>query len=404
MDYAVADTMPEPREERRMARHPGSIDQHAGKWRIRLCVAGKRHFYWLELDTPQEDVEQHARAKHVELKKEANRRADGLPDRVRFSELLKTYRSERLGLRAPNSQKAYETTLQAAETFFVTQGGDPAAHKVRRDHVSRFLSWRRWHAPDGTRHEDPVQARTVNKDRVVLGVLFEFGVERGVVDQNPVRYVPEVEGDSREPVILNGDEYERLIVATEGRPMLRLHVLVMGEAGLRADSESLHLEWDDVDLESGFLTVRSGRDGHRTKSGKSRKVPMTARLRDAMREHFAAYRFATYRGKRTSYVFHHELDRRHAKAGSRITGLRRAFNSAVDRAGLPTGREGLNQHDLRHRRVTEWLRDGHPAHKVQKAMGHADLKTTLHYEHMVEDDLLTLVAERKPALMATGTR
>jgi len=94
----------------------------------------------------------------------------------------------------------------------------------------------------------------------------------------------------------------------------------------------------------------------------------------------ATYQLRTYNGERTPWVFRHELDRRHVKAEARLGGFRRAFAGAVKQAALPAD---LVQHDLRHRRVTEWLRQGHPAHKVQKAMGHSDLRTTLHYEHMV---------------------
>lgn len=119
-------------------------------------------------------------------------------------------------------------------------------------------------------------------------------------------------------------------------------------------------------------------------------VPMTPRLRAAMREHMATHRLKTYRGERTPWVFHHELDRRHAKAGSRLTGLRRAFGSAVELAGLPTD---LNQHDLRHRRVTTWLEDGHPAHIIQMALGHADLRTTMGYAHLTKNSLLQLVED-----------
>lgn len=49
--------------------------------------------------------------------------------------------------------------------------------------------------------------------------------------------------------------------------MLSLYVTTLGEAGVRCDSEALHLRWEDVDLEEGFLWISSGRDGHRTKSG-----------------------------------------------------------------------------------------------------------------------------------------
>src|SRR5690606_10892560 len=100
------------------------------------------------------------------------------------------------------------------------------------------------------------------------------------------------------------------------------------------------------------------RKGRRTKSGKSRRVPMTPRLRDAFRGHMARYRFANYRGEPTEWVFHHDRDRRHAKAGTRLGSLRRAFQGAVDRAKLPAD---LRQHALRHRRVTVWLAEGKPA-------------------------------------------
>ncbi|MFC1661332.1 tyrosine-type recombinase/integrase, partial [Gemmatimonadota bacterium] len=76
--------------------------------------------------------------------------------------------------------------------------------------------------------------------------------------------------------------------------------------------------------------------------------------------------------------------------GDRIGSFRNGFNAAAKRAGLPSD---LVQHDLRHRRVTKWLAEGKPAHIVQKAMGHSDLRTTLHYEHLVPEDLLCLVEE-----------
>lgn len=60
----------------------------------------------------------------------------------------------------------------------------------------------------------------------------------------------------------------------------------------------------------------------------------------------------------------------------------------MKRAKLPAD---LRQHDLRHRRVTTWLAEGKSPALVQKAMGHADLATTMGYTHLVDDDLLALV-------------
>ncbi|HSH75079.1 MAG TPA: tyrosine-type recombinase/integrase, partial [Longimicrobiales bacterium] len=130
-------------------------------------------------------------------------------------------------------------------------------------------------------------------------------------------------------------------------------------------SEALWLRWDDVDLEDGFLRVESVRKGRRTKSGKIRYVPLTDRLRSTLRSHFARYRFNDYG---SPWLFHHVRRRRNATKGARITGLRRAFEGAVKRAELPLE---LNQHDLRHRRVTTWLAARKQPQLVQKAMGHS---------------------------------
>jgi site-specific recombinase XerD len=306
-----------------------------------------------------------------------------------ISELLARYRADVLPTLAPNSVSSYGTSLDAAYHYFVTLGGDPSAHELRPGHVQAFMSWRRTHSKDGAK-VSPLSQRTINRDRVVFGVVLSYGERMEVVVSNPVRRTKAPKGDSRQPLILTDQQYEALIAACEGRPMLALYVLLLGETGLRCESEALWLRWADVDVEGGFLTVEGVRKGVRSKSGRSRVVPMTARLRSAMREHMATFRMVTYGGERSPWIFHHALRRRHAEEGTRITGLRRAFRSAVERAGLPAD---LHQHDLRHRRVTTWLDAGHPAHIVQLAMGHSDIKTTMGYAHLTETSLRRLVDE-----------
>ena len=235
-----------------------------------------------------------------------------------------------------------------------------------------------------------------------MHAVFSFAETLEVVPSNPVKKVDRPKGDSREPIILDGAQYEKLLAACGGRPMLALYILVLGETGTRCNSEALWLRWGDVDFERGFITVESVRKGRRTKSGKSRRVPMTRRLTEALREHAATYRMAMYNEARSRWVFHHLLTQRWAVAGERIQSLHRAFASAVKRAKLPAD---LHQHDLRHRRVTTWLADGKSPALVQKAMGHSDLATTMAYAHLLDDDLLALVEvdeERALRALASG--
>src|SRR5262249_53354553 len=151
--------------------------------------------------------------------------------------------------------------------------------------------------------------------------VFEKAMKLDMCEGNPVAKTEAPTSDAFNPVILTSEEFDRLLKACEHRPMLTLYVIVLGESGLRANTEALKLRWEHVDLERGFLFVGSGRGVDRTKSGKGRWVPMTPQLHAAMRDHFAQYRFARYHGKRTPWVFHHDHDHHKCVAGERIKNL-----------------------------------------------------------------------------------
>jgi integrase len=84
--------------------------------------------------------------------------------------------------------------------------------------------------------------------------------------------------------------------------------------------------------------------------------------------------------------------RRRAKALTRLGGLLHAFQNAAKRAKLP---DGLRPYDLRHTRLTRWAATK-PLPLVQKAAGHASIRTTMGYVHLGDDDLSVLV-EQPPA-------
>ncbi len=180
--------------------------------------------------------------------------------------------------------------------------------------------------------------------------------------------------------------------------MLHLYILLLADAGLRADSEALQLRWEDADFAGGFLHVKSA-PGRRTKSGKSRSVPLTARLKAALQDHAARFRLALYDGERSPFIFHHTLSTRSAVAGQQIRSIRRSFDNAAAKAKLPSE---FHRHDLRHRRVTTWLAEGRSVVLVKEAMGHADLSTTMGYTHLVPEHLRSLVEEQTTSLTSSG--
>lgn len=365
-------------------RAPGNIEQRGDTFRVRLSVGGQRYRFTIP-SSDRRVAEDFARRKYRELEDTLRRKAAGFDTGVLVSSLLSTFVDQEIPRLAPGARTAYAESIKPIRQYFIDELGDPTVDSVQAKHVVAYLSWRRVHRLDGDR---PLSNRTLAKDRAVLHRIFSLAVRSEMRDGNPVARTEAPKCDTHNPVIITQAEYERLIHACEARPMLQLYVVVLGEGGLRANSEALQLRWEDVDLENGFLWVSSGRDGHRTKSGRGRWVPMTPRLLTAMRDHFARYRLAMYKGKRAAAVFHHDHDHHLCRAGERVHSFYGGFKAAAKRAKLS---KAFRQHDLRHRRVTTWLADGKNAVHVKEAMGHSDLRTTMGYTHLAREHLKSLV-------------
>ncbi len=186
----------------------------------------------------------------------------------------------------------------------------------------------------------------------------------------------EVEADWYTP-----EEFEALVKSaatfTVGDLVL---ILLAGEAGLRT-GEVGALRWADVDFVQREINIRNnlvrGHEGT-PKSGRSRKVPMTGRLYDALTKH------RTKEGREGRVLRRED--------GSDMPGeTQRSMLGRVARyAGLPA----YGMHALRHCFGSRLIRKGGPK-VVMQLMGHAKLQTTERYIHASDDhcrsaiDLLT---------------
>lgn len=367
--------------------HPGMIQRQGKAWRVALRVEGRQYWFGPRKEpelrgATRKQVEEWAWRKYKELQKEAERKRDKLPVGWTMSNLLDEYEREVIPTKAPNTRRTYERGLQRFRSYFVEQLDDPRVERVRKAHVINYLSWRR--------RESKIGPRTEAKDRAELHAIFAYAVTLELREDNPVAAVKKPDGDARQPIILTPAQYEKLLHECRHDPMLRMYVTLLGETGARCESEALWLRWEDLHTDDGFIEFVSGRDGRRTKSGKSRWVPMTPALRQALAEHALRFRAANYEGKTSPWVFHHVRDRRHAQAGQRVATMRGAFKNAAKRAKLPAD---LHQHDLRHRRVTTWLAEGRDLMLVKEAMGHSTVKVTEGYTHLAREHLRRLVDE-----------
>jgi len=175
------------------------------------------------------------------------------------------------------------------------------------------------------------------------------------------------------PEVLDDDEQDALVDVFNTRydsgVKNRVMVRLMLETGLRV-SELCDLRRTDVDLETCRLRVRDG------KGDKDRQLWFPEDLADELLEWLdrrpetdERWMFPTRNGTRTN-----------------PRSIRRTVKTYAEKGGI-RWHEDVSPHTLRHTFATNLLRRTGNIRLVQKALGHADLSTTMVYTHIVDDEL-----------------
>jgi len=209
----------------------------------------------------------------------------------------------------------------------------------------------------------------------------------------------------RPPMVMTKSEVRRVLAQMQGIHLLMAKMLY--GAGLRL-MECIRLRVQNLDFERNLIYVRGakGNKDRTTLFPKSIQVEMRHQLEKVKRSHdedlgqgyggvylpealnrkypHAAQEFRwqyVFPAKKRSVDPRTGVERRHHVLES---GLQKAVKVAVDRAGI-TKRVGC--HTFRHSFATHMLEDGVNIRVLQELMGHADVKTTEIYTHVMEKDI-----------------
>jgi len=278
---------------------------------------------------------------------------------------------------------------------FVKFHGTTHPRELGQQDVERFLSY--------LAQEEHVAASTQNQAFNALLFLY-----RHVLDlPDSVERIDAVRSKKpkRMPTVLKREEVSSLLARMAGTPLL-IAKLMYG-CGPRI-SELVRLRVEALDFGNGGLIVRNG------KGEKDRITVLPQSLYPALKAHLetvrstfekdlAAGKCNTYLPEALSrkypaahkqwiwqYVFPAADQSRDPRTGLlrrhhvHVSSVQKYIHDAARKAGIP---KRVSPHTLRHSFATHMLQAGKDIRRVQEFLGHSDVRTTMIYTHVMEQNL-----------------
>jgi integrase len=266
---------------------------------------------------------------------------------------------------------ATKTNLARLIEYF---GKTKALTDIDHNEAKKMVAWRRGHRVKHRTDAPLISNATVNRSIIkVLQRLFAFAKTEGAQLENEPNWTGLLLPEPQERVRELQDE-EAAALDKAMRDDYGSFFEFVRASGLR-QAECVTLRWTEVNFGTKQI-VRLGKGGRRV------VFPITDTIREVLfplqgqhPEYVFTY-VAVYGNKRLAIV-----------RGQRYRLTLNGAKSAWQRMRAKAGVKDFRFHDYRHDFGTKLLRDSGNLKLVQKAMNHRDIKSTLRYAHVLDEDV-----------------
>ena len=313
------------------------------------------------------------------------------PESMRLSKLLEDILERSRGQVRDNTLIEYESTMKS----FIKVTSNIDCRSVNHKHGERFIQA----CLDGGN-----RPATVGKKLGTMKRLFQLAVERGQLDENPLRFVRKPKVTRRAIKVYSNEQISMMLkVACEsqiGLPFRWDILMLTAFSTAMRRGELLNTTWHDIDFESGKINISPKQDTEDTwqweiKDDERRSVPITDDIVNLLAEHQTkqpeGYPYVFIPPKRYDYIqqLRSQGNWTQRDGNCPVSNFRRQFQLILSRAGIESGKF----HDIRRTCITNWFAQGLSEYEVMVMAGHSSFETTRRFYLAVRKDLITRAKE-----------
>ena len=292
---------------------------------------------------------------------------------------------------SPSTQNAYANDLRQFITFLSTgererQDTAVAAEDLSGENIRSFI-----HHLGKLGYASASIARKTS----CIRSFVHFLSRRDVIPTDPLKQIVPRRLSSTLPKVLTEGEMEALLLSPDtstpfGKRDRAMLELLYG-SGLRV-SELTRLDLGDIDYSLGFVLVLG-------KGGKQRLVPVGSVCLEALAAYLESARPVLERHGKTQDASPSLSVRRPLflnRAGKRygVRSVRRMLEAYLLAVGIDPSR--ASPHTLRHSFATHLVSGGADLRSIQDMLGHASVRTTQIYTHVMPDHLRQVYRSAHP--------
>lgn len=271
-----------------------------------------------------------------------------------------------------NTLQSYKRDLKQFEKYIEENAEDYS--QITEEGIKEYISYMR---------EIGKKPSTISRGLASIRSFYQYETKNKVVEKDPTEGIQSPKIEKRVPSVLTSNEVALLLEQPKNVDLKGIRDKAMLEfayaTGMRV-TEIISLNVEDVNLETGYVTCKSGK--------KERTVPLGNMSLKALKEYIQNARGTMIKDENEKALFVNVN-------GQRLTrqGFWKIIKYYKEQAHIE---KEITPHVLRHSFATHLLQNGADLKSIQTMLGHSDILSTQIYMQFQDETLKNIYKKAHP--------